>query len=374
MSQPKPAPADKDELAKEWGVALFGASCPHCGASFLVPADAGAPVCPNCLAARLEPQPLQEHDLPPELVLPFTISDALLSANLERWQRAIPFRPATLNPRDLSRHLVRLYLPLYLADARVWGTWRAQMGFDYLVASSEERYDGKGWVTQRLNETRVRWEARAGDITRKYENLPAPALEKHAQWMGALGAGAEGEPPFDTSRAAPYDASVIARAIVRSPDIAPNAAWDEARRRLERRAAGDCQLAAGAQHEAQFQLRGAYGEPTWTLLLLPVYVTYYEGDDARLLPVRINGQTGFVSGVKRASRKRAVSWAVGIVVLALALFVLTVGVSVAALQMRELTTWAILLLLGTLGLLLVAPLPLIVAWQYNRHAAQEETP
>ncbi len=364
------APVAENELAERWGTLLFAGHCPNCGATFLVPAQAGAPPCPNCLAARLEPQPALDRDTPPELVLPFTVSQPVLHANLERWRRDIPFRAASLNPRQLYAHLIRVFIPLYLADARVWGAWQAQMGFDYLVASSEERFDGKAWVTHRVNETRVRWEARAGDLTRKYENVPAPALEHHHLLMRALGGQDGGEPPYDLSRAEPYAASLMANSYVHAPDIAPNAAWISARLEIERRAAADCQTAAGAQHHSQFVLRAAYGEPEWTLLLLPAYVTYYEGDDSKLLPVRINGQTGFVSGVKRASIRRAQGWTIGIGLGTLALFLTTLFVGIAALQNAALNGLALLLLVLTLGALLVVPIPLIIAWQYNRRRAE----
>jgi hypothetical protein len=150
-----------DAAVALWSAALHPAHCPHCHASFLVPDNAGVPMCPNCLAARLEPQPTLEHDAPPELIVPFVVPAPTISANLERWLRGIPFKHASLNLRALNTRLARVFMPLYLADVSVWGVWQAQMGFDYLVASSEERYDGKAWVTQRVNETRIRWESRA---------------------------------------------------------------------------------------------------------------------------------------------------------------------------------------------------------------------
>src|SRR5690348_18040257 len=48
----------------------------------------------------------------------------------------------------------------------------------------------------------------AGEISRKYENIPAPALEQHAQLMHALGEGKA--PAFDSTRADPYTAQILA--------------------------------------------------------------------------------------------------------------------------------------------------------------------
>lgn len=358
------------ELEAAWGN-VHPAHCKNCRAGFLIPANAGAPMCPNCLAARLEPLAALEADAPPELVIPFSVSDAAVNTNLERWLRDIPFRSPSLNGNALRANLKRVFIPMYLADASAFGTWHAQMGFDYLVASSEERFDGSGWVTQRLNETRVRWEPRAGELTRKYENVSAPALEQHARMMLALGASSWREPPFDTSRSIRFSADALNGAIVRVPDIAPNAAWQFARAQIERVAARECETASGAQHHEQFSLRAAYGEPHWTLLLLPMYVTHYIGDDGKFIPVRVNGQSGFISGIKRASMQRARNWTIVIALVALLAFLLTALLGIAGALNDAFVFPALLVLLVTFFLCLAAPAPMIAAWQFNRQNAEK---
>lgn len=349
---------------QEWGTVLHPTYCSHCHAAFLVPANAGAPQCPNCFAARLEPIPALAQDKPPELIVPFSVAPATLNANLERWLRDIPFKSATLNVNALQTRLTPIFLPVYLADASVWGSWNAQMGFDYLVASSEERYNGGQWVTQRLNETRIRWEPRAGDISRKYENVPTPALEQHALLFKQLGEGRAAA--FDTTRAIPYTAQTLANAFVRAPEITNDAATTFTQKELERRAAADCQLASNAQHHEQFVLRAAFGEPHWTLLLLPTYVTSYSDDNGHWLAVRVNGQTGFVSGTKHASMKQARRWTFVLAGIALLLFLFSALVALTSLFVSQVQTIAGILLLVTFVAGLVAPVPLIIAWQYNR--------
>lgn len=350
--------------AQAWGAGLHPAHCGACRAAFLVPANAGAPLCPNCLAARLEPIPALERDAPPELLVPFHVADATLNANLERWLREVPFKPASLRLDALHARLTRVFIPMYLADASVWGAWSGQMGFDYLVASSEEHYDGGQWVSRRLNETRTRWEPRAGDITRKYENIAAPALENHAHVMSALGEG--NALPFDTSRAVPSSAELPGSALVRAPEISYENAWKFALHELERRAANDCQTASNAQHHEQFVLRAAFGEPHWTLMLLPMYVTSYSGDDAKWIPVRVNGQTGFVSGTKRASLKSARRWSLLLGVVALAAFFCSALLAVMFQGAPAMPATAGILLVLAFVLSLASPAPLIIAWQFNR--------
>lgn len=343
------------------------AHCKNCNAGFYVPSNAGAPLCPNCFVARLEPIPAFAQDESPELIVAFAVNDATLVANLERWLRDIPFKHASLNVNALRARLTRVYLPMYLADARVWGTWSAQVGFDYLVASSEERFQNSQWVTQRINETRVRWEPRAGDITRAYENIAAPALEQHTRVLSALGDA--NTDAFDISRAISFAPDALTNSFLRAPDLANDAAWKFAQVELERRAARDCQNAANAQHIEQFELRAAYGEPHWTLLLLPTYVTSYNDDAGNWIPVRVNGQTGVVSGAKRASMKSARRWTFLIAGIAFLAFLFAL---VIALLTQLVVAWLVAIsLVITVVLAFAVPIPLIIARQYNWRQAEE---
>ncbi len=356
----------------EWRANLHPARCAQCHAEYLVTPNAGAPLCPNCFGARLEPMPTLAHDIPPELFVPFSAADATLNANLTRWLREIPFRAPSLNERDLRARLTRVFLPMYLADTRVAGTWQAQLGFDYLVASSQERYNAGQWMTQRLNETRIRWEPRAGEISRAYENVDAPALEQHARIMSALGDAERRSSetslqlPFDTTRAIPFSTDALKGALMRAAEMNPEAAWNFARAQVERRAAKDCTNAASAQHYEQFEMRVTYAEPRWTLLLLPMFVTSYLDDDGKWIPVRVNGQTGFVSGTQRASLKQARRWTIIIGALTLLVFLFTALVAFATLRVSGLAPFAGIFLVITFLLLLAAFVPMIVVWQFNR--------
>jgi hypothetical protein len=206
-------------------------------------------------------------------------------------------------------------------------------------------------------------------ITRKYENIPAPALTQYDEFVTAPGSPNARELPFDVTRAVPFSAEALDNALVQAPDTTPDAAWQSARQELERRAGNDCQMAAGAEHHEQFVLRAAFGTPNWTLLLVPIYVTSYVGNKGELIPVRVNGQTGLVSGAKLASTARAMRWTIILAGLAIFVFGLAILFTFAAEQNQALDSMAVLLLLITFALCLAAPVPLIRVWQYNRRAS-----
>jgi hypothetical protein len=276
---------------------------------------------------------------------------------LRAWLRGVWLRPADLRVQRLLSRMRQVYLPMWLLDGRIVGAWQAQVGFDYQVESTRERFkDDAGWAVQRLTETQVRWEPRVGQLERSYQGLPLPALEKRAgaALMGLLG-------PFELEQSSAYTPACMARAAARLPSLSPDDAWPLAQAALDNAAASDCQRAAGAQHHREFQLESAYHDLNWSQLLLPCYVTYYEDDAGRRVPVWINGQSGQIGGARRASLRRAcyASGALG----AAAVLCLLVGALLALLNVQSLSALA---LLPGLALLFVAALPVLWAWQFNQ--------
>jgi hypothetical protein len=153
----------------------------------------------------------------------------------------------------------------------------------------------------------------------------------------------------------------LANAAARIPSLSPDAAWPLARAALDRAAANDCQRAAGAQHHREFKLEAAYHDLHWSQLLLPCYVTYYEDDGGRRVPVWVNGQSGQIGGTRRASLRRA--WFASGALGAAATLCLLLGGLLTLLKVQALP--ALALLLG-LALLFVAALPVLWAWQFNQ--------
>jgi len=270
-----------------------------------------------------------------------------------------------MDTRALSGRAARYMIPVWLVDGRVLGVWRADIGFDYQAVSYQDRYrEGAGWQSRQVQETRTRWEPRMGQVDRRYENLPTPALDGHQQLMKRLGS-------FDLSQRAEYRPEHVQQSVVSAPSRTPEAARPEAEAALARACESDCLQAAGADHIRDFALEAAFGELHWTLLLLPAYVTWYrEGEHD--WPVMVNGQNGRVSGVKRASTKKATTVSLVLGGIALLLFVL--GGSLALLGAvfpPGGAAGAVLLVLGVVTAI-GAPIPAIAAWTHNGRSELED--
>ncbi|MFN2271393.1 MAG: hypothetical protein ACK2US_11185 [Anaerolineae bacterium] len=350
------------DVTAAWGTPLIAIHCSKCGEAHLV--KDVPPRCPFCLAESVEPQPAYLPEEPPEQAVDYQITDAGLRATLGRWTKSVWFRPDDMTADVLAQRAQRYLVPLWLVDGQVQAAWRADVGFDYQVVSSQDRYlQGGGWVSQEVKEKRVRWEPRVGRLERRYENLTAPALDDHRKLMGRLGR-------YNIGERAAYTPDAVSDGVVRIPTLEPDAAWPGAETAFAQAAQAECQQAAGADHIRDFTVDAQYSGLNWTLLLLPAYVTWYE-EGGQVWPVLINGQIGHVSGVRRSSAHKAK--VASLVIGAIAALLLLLGGLLSMIGLLfppVIAIGGIILLVGVLPAL-VAPVPAITVWAYNRRSEQE---
>ena len=352
------------DLKKAWGAPLTAIHCAHCDEAHLVPEDDVPTRCPACLRGPVTPQPAYVRDEPPEQVLPYRVEEQQVAQLIEQWAQRIWFRPDDLKPRQLVKRLRRYLIPLWLVDGRIDGPWRADVGFDYQVVSYQDRYhEGAGWDSREVKETRVRWAPRAGRIERAYDNIATPALDDHRAVMSRIG-------EYDLSKRDSYTPAAVEHADVRVPSLDPEAAWPGAADALVHAAQAECELATNADHIRDFAIEADYSRLHWTLLLLPAYTTWYE-EGGQVWPVVINGQTGKVNGVRRASARKA---NVAAVILGIIGGLLFGGGGVIALLGAILPPagliGAIALVIGLL-IAIAAPIPAISVWGFNRRPEEQ---
>jgi hypothetical protein len=358
-------PAAELKLPPEWNLELQAAVCEHCDWAYLFSRDKPLQRCPHCFQPRLSKLDRQIEELPftypPEQVIPFAVPSATLERNLLDFARRIWFAPADLKPSNLTTRLQRVYLPLWLVDTDVQAVWQAEAGFNYEVVSHRERFDQNraGWVTREVEETRIRWEPRAGKLHRSYSNVPAPALEEDIQIRKRLGT-------YDSTAARAYESGVILESSVRLPDRSPEDAWPSAVPALQSAAAEECRQAAAADHIRQFRWSPDYVKRNWTLMLLPMYTTYYLDDQNDPKVILIHGQSGRVTGERRASMRRAQRTSLIFLIVALVIFVIGLLVAAASLVSPDLLVYGGIGILLALFIALLAVVPIGMAWSFNR--------
>ncbi len=369
--QPDPSDAPVGAQPDSWSNTSL-MICEVCQARFLPlnggAADATAPLqrCPQCYQAELVSQALSDEIQPfihpAELAIPFALSTADIDQAVQRFANGIPFPPSDLTGERLRSRLNRIYLPMWLVDAQVKAEWQAEAGFNYRVISRQERYSAQGWSSQPVEEQRIRWEPRLGRLQRAYQNIVVPALEDHRRLQAALG-------EFDLRQAQPYQIRLAQNVLLRLPDRPPQAAWSEAKPALQSAAAEECRRAARADHLRRFAWRPKFNSLNWTLLLLPVYTTYYLDDEGHPQAVWINGKSGQLSGRRRASPSRARRAALIWLIAAAICFLISLALAAASTFAPLLLALAVLALTFALLAGIGAATPLLRVWWFNRPAS-----
>jgi hypothetical protein len=345
----------QQNIDSEWQRALQAVICENCDWTYLTGDFEGSITCPHCYRASLTR--LTDDDLPqatgPELVVPFQINKEQVQMALDKFARSFWLTPKDLNSRNLLSRLRRVYVPVWLVDSDVSAAWQAEAGFDYQVVSHQEQFAGGSWVTVEVKETKIRWEPRVGKLQRRYENVRAPALEEFEGIRAKLGR-------FDSNSATAYRPAAIEGALVRLPNRDRIDAWPDTHPRFRQLATAECQEASQSDHFRQFGWQAQFKNQRWSLLLVPLYSSWYLGDDSRPVPVLLNGRSGQFHGLKRASMKRAKTYTRNLAILAAIFFLVSIALLLVEPSLGVLSGLLTLLL----GLFAIAPLA--YASQFNR--------
>jgi len=125
------------ELASAWGFQPELVVCDRCGWGYLAFANHPTSNCPHCFETTLSilenPQEALDQGVPynhvPELVVPFTLTQEKLSANVQSFSQGIPYPPPDLKADSLAKRLQRIFIPVWLVDASVRADWQGEAGF-----------------------------------------------------------------------------------------------------------------------------------------------------------------------------------------------------------------------------------------------------
>jgi hypothetical protein len=348
-----------------WGPQAEIVACSNCQSSFLSLQAEISKFCPNCLHPTLvimDSKAGLENLAPPELVLPYQVQKNQITASVGGFAKGIPFPPADLNAESIMQRMLPVYLPRWLVDTTVTARWQAETGFNYEVVSHRDRYDQNmgRWVSQEVKETRVSWEPRVGELSRTYQNISAPAADDERRILQAVG-------EFDNQNAQPYEQSLLLKlSLIKLPNRLPQDAWNDAVIEAQKAAAAECQLASKADHIRNFKWQPDYTNQNWTLLLRPIFVSYYLDDDGQPQRILLNGISGKLAGQRRSSMKRAQSVALTIVLVAAGIFLLGLLLGAVGLVFPPALIIGGLVLLAATFIGLGAIVPIVQAWQFNK--------
>ncbi len=354
-----------------WSGEVVYVLCPNCDWGYLAVPGKITNECPHCHAQGLQVREEDDFSMladfikPPEMYLPFQVPQEKLSTSLAQFAKSISFAPEDLKPQTLHSRLKMIYLPMWLVDSQAKATWQAECGFYYQAKSHQEKFSGGRWYTQEVIETRTRWEPRVGKLNRQYQNIPAPALEEHRRLMQALGNFSfEQAKAVSTTQLLSTNSSLAP--MIRVPSRDKDDAWPDTLPRFQEQAAEETKKACQADQIREFRWSPAFAEQNWSLFLLPVWSSFYLDDDNKPQSILVNGQSGQMSGARRASMKRAKKVSMYILIAAIIIFALTVGLGLLSLWVEEVMTLAVFGLVISILVGLAAIYPIATVWSINR--------
>jgi len=346
------------ETSQAWNSQLVPAGCPSCHKVFLVN-PARKQLCPGCAIGQLISQPISLRPEPPERLIPFQIKLPELRNLFTEFTKGIWLAPDDFTPSSLVERSVPVFLPFWMVDSDVNGHWKAEVGFNYEVKSSQEYYYNGQWRNREIIETRIRWEPRLGRLMRHYDNVTVPALSNIEHLEDLIGG-------YKDQEAIPYSANELSTVAVQVPDLEPESVWPLAQSSLNAAAAMDCQKAASGQHIRNFSLDARYDRLNWSQLLVPLYVTHYHDDSGKPNLVYIHGQTGKISGPRLTSQRKGWMFAGSMAAIAIVLVILGLLASAAGAALPPLLPLGMIGIIFGLILIILAIITAAWPWQWNR--------
>lgn len=342
-----------------------GGVCEHCDWKFIFEAAEEVPTCPHCFEAKITIYSSME-DLSvlavPELVIPHALSTSSLELAIRKFSTGIPFPGKDLNTKTLLARLKRVYFPSWLVDGDVSATWHGEIGYDYTVASHIDSYsDSQGnWVSREVEENRIRWEPRVGRLSRRYENILCGALNisKNAEL------NIRDQDLGNSNRFAP---DFLKDTFCRLPDRDQNDAWADGTLAFLLQAREECRLACNGNHVRNYQWKPEFSDLNWTLLLHPIYTTYYTDDQNKIQRLVIHGQNGTISGRRLASMQQAQAKSLNILIVASLLFLMSLILGAASILLPAIFILAVLVGIVSIVTAILTVWPIFKVWQFNRN-------
>jgi predicted RNA-binding Zn-ribbon protein involved in translation (DUF1610 family) len=258
--------------------------CQSCGAA--TESDEIAEACPFCggaLVATSTPAGL----IPPEAVVPFTISKSGATAAFGGWIKSRRFAPDALKKLAmLQGGLKGVYTPYFTYDANTDTAYTGSRGVDHTETYTTT--DGQGH-TQVQTRTVTNWYPAAGNVERSFNDVLIPATTKVVPDKLAK-AG-----PWALDSSVPYQPEYLAGYSALRYDVDPPQALDEAKAGMAKVIEQDCRRDIGGDHQRVSSMDTNYSSLMFKLLLLPLWIAAYTYR-AKTYQVIVNAETGEVLG------------------------------------------------------------------------------
>ena len=264
--------------------------CQSCSAKslFVPPEVAGR--CEFC-GVQIVAQPKSADPIvAPEGVLPFSISQQQVTANLRLWLSSRWFAPNDLKHFAQPEAIHGIYIPFWTYDSNTTTYYTGQRGDHYYTTETDWTTNAQGQRVARTRRVRhTRWSSASGTVTRWFDDVLTPATRSlSANRLHDLA-------PWDLADLKPYDPAFLSGFKAQRYQVDLEQGFQLARAAMAPMIESDVREDIGGDEQRIDQLNTHYSGVTFKHLLLPVYAGAYRFN-GKVFQIVVNGRTGEIQG------------------------------------------------------------------------------
>lgn len=259
-------------------------SCQNCGAQLVFDATSQAKFCNYCGSSHISQQKT-ERTIPPQYVVPFSITDKAATDGFKTWISKRWLAPQKLKTAYKNDKLLGTYVPYWTYDSNTYSYYTAQRGRYYYVQRTRT-VNGK---TETYQERKVDWTPVSGDYSRFFDDLLISASAKvNKRILSRV-------EPFDLHSLIAYKPEFLSGFFAERYSVSLEDGWAEGTQEIDGALRQEITRKIGGDEVRFLNVHTQYEDITFKHLLLPVWMSSYSYRD-KLYHFMINGQTGEVGG------------------------------------------------------------------------------
>ncbi len=269
-------------------------ACPRCAAS--VTTDDLSLPCPFCSAPIVVAVDPGEQVVP-EGIVPFTLTNEQATAALRAWTGSRWFAPNGLKKVTTAERINGTYVPHWTYDAQTQTHYTGMRGDYYYTTQTYTDSEGK---TQTRTVQHIRWWPASGSVQRAFDDVLVIASTRLAPEEVARLA------PWTLQGAQPFAQQFLSGYRTLRYDVEPEEGLGAAKDEMRAVIGGDVRADIGGDVQQVHDMDTRYGDLTFKLMLLPVWVAgyLYAG---KTYTVYVNAHDGRVVGERPYSVPKIVA-------------------------------------------------------------------
>lgn len=279
----------------------FSVNCPNCGAILEWPPEQVAGHCCYCGTA-INASGTVRHVLPPEYILPFSLSKEQANEAFKQWIKKRWFLPSDLKKcASVTTPFDGVYLPYWCYDFDAYSYYTGRRGEYYYVEVEYTTEENGKKVTKTRTERRTRWYYTSGRVFNSFSNVLVPAGKSLSEDL------LDELEPWDLEALRKYDADAIRGFRQELYQVQLSDAFAKTEKKTTPQIEESIRYDIGGDEQEIDTIDNRYDEIVFKHILLPVYINTFRWNN-KVYQFLVNARTGEVQGER--------PWSIGKILLA----------------------------------------------------------